>query len=118
MKNLKVVEVNDDEIKFENEIKLFSDHRQDCCENHFLDFADLTMDDFEGLEFDLSSDNFFRRVEDYGIELFPTNGHPVRVPGYGFNNGYYGSNIDLVITDNGRDHKRYDVSECQTIHDG
>ncbi len=114
MNNLKVVKVTSNEIEFENGVKLHSEHRRDCCENHYLSFNDLTLNDFEGLTFNLSDDSFFKRVPDYGIELIPTNGHPVRIPGYGYNNGYYSSNLDLVIK--GSDfEKTFDVSDCQVI---
>ena len=115
MKNLKVVKINSDELEFENGITLYSDHDQDCCEHHYLDLSDLTIDDFDGLEFDLTNNNFFKRIEDYGIELIPIKGHSVKIPGYGSNNGYYSSNLDLILTNN-KDFKRtYDISSCQVI---
>lgn len=115
MKNLKVVSLNSDEITFDNGVKLYSNHNQDCCENHYLSMRDLTISDFEGLEFDLSNDDFFERIEDYGIALKPLNGYPVRIPGYGSNNGYYSPHLDLIITDtDGRTTlKEYNISECQ-----
>lgn len=114
MKNLKAVKIENDELVFNDGTRLLSNHDQDCCEWHYLDFEDLDISDFDGLEFDLTNDDFFNRVEDYGIELKPINGHVVRIPGYGSNNGYYGSNIDLIIADaNGKTIKSYDVSECQ-----
>ena len=113
MKNLKVIKVDSDVIYFENGVKLYSDHDQDCCEHHYLSMNDLTIADFDGLEFDLSNDDFFERIEDYGIALKPINGFPVRIPGYGSNNGYYGSNIDLIVTDGKGIKKVYDISECQ-----
>ena len=114
MNKLKAVKIENDELVFNDGSRLLSDHDQDCCENHYLDFADLNIDDFEGLEFDLTKDDFFNRVEDYGIELKPIKGHSVKVPGYGSQNGYYGSNIELIIKDiNGKTVKSYDVSECQ-----
>jgi hypothetical protein len=70
------------------------------------------------LVFDISGDNFFNRIEDYGIEILPTNGQPIRVAGHGYNNGYYSANIDLVVFDSfGKFVKKYDVSECQVIQD-
>ena len=113
-KKTKVIKVDSESIEFENGITLSSEHISDCCENHYLSFSDLTIADFEGLEFDLSNDNFFKRIEDYGIELIPINGHSVKVPGYGSNNGYYSSKLDLVISGNGIE-KSFDVSECQII---
>lgn len=63
MKNLKVVEINSDKIVFENGMKFYSNHNQDCCENHYLSMGDLTTSDFDGLEFDLTKDDFFERIE-------------------------------------------------------
>src|SRR3990167_10682577 len=99
MKNLKVVKVTSDEIEFENGIKLTSDHSQDCCESHSLYLSDLKIEDFDGLEFDLSNENFFKRIPEYGIELIPIVGYSVKIAGHGYNNGYYSSNLDLVLSD-------------------
>jgi len=115
MKQVKVIAVTADEILFENDIRLYSDHDQDCCEHHYLDLEHIKIDDFEGLVFDLSNDNFFERIEDYGIALKPINGFPIRIPGYGSNNGYYSSNLSLVLTDDKDFNKTFDISECQLI---
>jgi hypothetical protein len=48
--------------EFEKNIKLFSEHECDCCENHWLDFEHITMSDFEGLEFDFTNDNFLEKM--------------------------------------------------------
>lgn len=111
MKNLKVIKLEYDIVTFENGVQLYSDHRQSCCESHYLSFDDLNLSDFENLEFDLSDDNFFRRVEGYGIELIPINGFPIRVPGYASNNGYYSSEMRLCISTSPP--REYDISECQ-----
>lgn len=113
MENLKVLKVENDEILFENGVRLYSYHRQDCCESHYLSMDDLTIEDFEGLEFDLTNDNFFRRIEDYGIELVPIKGHSVKIPGYASNNGYYSNQLDLILTDGKDFTKEYDITECQ-----
>ena len=113
MEKVKVVSIKDNIIVFDNGVKLFSYHDQDCCEHHDLEMNDLTLCDFDGLEFDLTNDNFFNRIEDYGIELVPTKGHSVKIPGYGYNNGYYSSQMDLVLEKEGKYIKRYDISECQ-----
>lgn len=115
MKNLKVVALNSDQITFDNGVKLFSNHNQSCCEHHYLSMDDLSLEDFKGLEFDLTKDDFFERIEGYGIALKPLNGHPVRIPGYGSNNGSYSSNLDLIVTDmeGYKILKQYDISDCQ-----
>lgn len=117
MNKIKVVKVESELIEFENGVQLYSNHEKDCCENHWLSFGDLTIDDFKDLEFDLTNDNFFKRIEDYGIELVPINGHSVKVPGYGSNNGYYSSNLDLILTNNKDFNKEYDISSCQVVTD-
>lgn len=109
----KVVSLDSETVSFDNGWSLYSDHEGDCCENHWLSMEDLTLEDFEGLEFDLSNDDFFNRIEDYGIELVPIHGHSVKIPGYGSNNGYYSSNLSLVLYGDNKVQKEYNITECQ-----
>jgi len=74
------------------------------------------MTDFEGLEFNLTNDQFFRRIEGYGIELIPIRGFSVRVAGYGYNNGYYSSDLELVLTHEGKTKRSYDITKCQDYY--
>lgn len=115
MNRLKVIRVNDDGITFENGSYLTSNHDSDCCESHQLNFQELTLSDFEGLKFDLTNEKFFNRVDGYGIELLPLHGHPVRIAGHGSNNGYYSTQLDLVVTHPDRTRKVYNITECQDI---
>jgi hypothetical protein len=117
---LKVVSIGENFLTFEDfmsgkSFKLESDHESDCCENHYLSFEHFTIKDFEGLKFDLSNDKFFEKVPEYGIRLLPLNGHPIPVPGYGYNNGYYGTNLCLKVTDGDGNITEYDITECQVI---
>lgn len=107
----KVIEVSGDGIKFDNGLSLTSYHDQSCCESHYLDFSNLSLNDFEGLEFNLEDgENWFTRVEDYGIALNPVMGFPVRIPGYGYNNGYYSHELTLILGE-----KRFDITERQKV---
>jgi len=116
MNKTRVYAIKDNIIYFDSNVKLYSDHEQDCCEQHELDMKDLTLEEFEGLIFDLTNDNFFERVKDYGIRLKPLNGHPVPIPGYGVNNGYYSSDLSLVVKSNNSEfRKEYKIDECQII---
>lgn len=117
MENLKVINISSDAIEFENGVKLYSNHDSDCCEHHELTLEDLTIEDFNGLEFNLSNDDFFNRIPDYGIELIPIHGHSVKIAGHGYNNGYYSDQLDLIIEKDGKEIKRYDITECQVIED-
>ena len=118
METARVVQVDDYEIRFDNGYVLSSDHDQDCCESHYLSFRDLSLEDFDRMDFDLSGDSFFRKVEDFGIRLIAKDGREVPVPGYGFNNGYYGDNISLVLTNSQLETiGSWDVSECQVARE-
>lgn len=113
--NCKVVSMDDESITFDNGLVLSSYHEQDCCEDHYLDFSTSSLSDFDGLLFDLTSEDFFERVEDYGIRLIPKlgTGHPIAIPGYGNNNGFYSSNLELILTNNNGFKQVYDITECQ-----
>ena len=116
MNKSKVVQVSSENIEFQNGLRLYSEHDQDCCELHYLDFNDLTISDFEGLEFDFTNDNFFKKIEGYGIELIPIHGHSVKIPGYGANNGDYSTELTLVLSE-GKDFiKKYNITECQEVN--
>lgn len=116
MKKLQVVKVTSEFIKFNDGTKLSSFHESECCEHHYLCFGDLTIKDFEDLSFNLSSKKFFRKIGDYGIELVPVKGHTIKIPGYGYNNGYYSDELILILEDkNDNIIKRYDITECQVV---
>ena len=116
-KNKKVVVTKIDKfsITFNDGTRLTSEHKQDCCEQHYLCFDDLTIIDFNDLEFDLLSDDLFEEIQGYGINLKPTNGFPIKIPGYGYNNGYYNSSLFLVLKNKNGFFKEVDISGCQTI---
>lgn len=112
---VKVIKVEDEGLKFEDGSYLTSHHDHDCCEDHYLCFKDLSLQDFEGLEFDLDRPNqVFEKVEGYGIRLLPTNGQPVSVPGYGYNNGYYSDHLDLIIQRKDSS-TTFDITKCQVV---
>lgn len=107
-----IEKVDDEGIYCDNGYFIYSRHDPDCCEYHWLAFEEAD-DDLVGKQLNLSEE-WFIRVEDYGIRLVPINEHEVCIPGYGQNNGYYSSNISLYIIDsNGFVIQEHDVSECQ-----
>ena len=104
-------------IVFSNGYKLTTNHESDCCEHHYWSLTDLSLSDFDNLEFDFDDDNFFGRIEGYGICLVPVNGFPIRIPAYGSNNGYYSDNLSLVLSKDDKTIKEYDITECQESSD-
>lgn len=114
----KVVAIkNEDDgvIEFSNGYRLSTHHDQDCCESHYWSLTDLTINDFDGLEFDLDDDNFFGRIEGYGICLVPVSGFPIRIPAYGYNNGWYSSDLSLILSKDNKTINEFDITECQNI---
>ena len=111
-----ITKVYDEVVEFDNGGRLQSHHDSDCCERHWLDFG-TAEEELIGKQLDLSTE-FFERVPEYGIRLNVIGNHPVSVAGYGNNNGYYSSYIDLVVLDkDGTVLQRHDVSDCQEISD-
>ena len=104
-------------IVFSNGYKLTTNHESDCCEHHYWSLTDLSLSDFDNLEFDFDDDNFFGRIEGYGICLVPVNGFPIRIPAYGSYNGYYSDNLSLVLSKDDKIIKEYDITECQESSD-
>ena len=113
-----VTAISNETLHFSDGSEIYSDHESECCEHHYLDTSDLTLDEFKGLEFDLTSDTFFERVPDYGIRLLPLNGHPISIPGYGENNGYYSTSLALVVESPGKPKRIYSITECQFHKEG
>jgi len=115
MKNYKVIGIDCDKIIFDGVI-MFSNHSPDGggydSDIHYLDLTVLNIKDFKDLEFDLNGE-FFERIHGYGIALIPIKGHPVRIAGYGYQNGYYSDELTLVLT--GEIEKTFDITKCQEL---
>lgn len=125
---MKIKQINEEELIFDDGSILMSAHDQDCCEWHWLDFSVMSyynVGTSSGKEinileqeFDFSNGVTFKKVEDVGILLMDTDDNKYLICGYGSNNGYYGTNINLEYRDrDGNIIFEYDVSECQEISD-
>ena len=104
-------------IVFSNGYTLTTHHESDCCEHHYWSLSDLTINDFDGLAFHLDGGSFFGRIEGYGICLVPINGFPIRIPAYGSNNGYYSTNLSLILSNGNEIIDKFDITECQEEDD-
>lgn len=115
-----ITKISRDVIHLSDGSKIYSYHQQDCCENHYLDFSNEVNDgkdsDLLGMELDLSG-IFFNKVPNYGIEFVSSDKRKfVRIPGYGSNNGYYGTDLTLVLEKNDGSKVGWNISECQLIN--
>lgn len=84
-------------ISFDCGLSLVFERDSDMGASANFDLEHISIEDFKDLEFDLSDDKFFRKIEGYGIELIPTNGHSVKIPGYAVVDGYYSCNLYMEI---------------------
>ena len=98
---MKAIKLKDDVLYFDDGTTIEAIHDQDCCENVYADFKQLEDTGFFGKEFD--------KINVVGI-----NGSGIRindyfVPCYNQQNGYYSSNLVLVLK-NGKESKTIDIS--------
>ena len=99
---MKIKNVTDNFIEFDNGNKITYKHDQDCCEYNYADFSilnennvnysfnfnpELTFDFIYGMGFRFGS------VDTYG------NMHWIFIPCYSEQNGYYSDNIDICYND-------------------
>ena len=95
---MKIKEVNDEHILFDNGTEITFDHEQDCCECNYADFTQITPETVgydqefvEPLAFSFIDGKGFRfgNYARYGIS------NPIFVPCYSDQNGYYSSDINV-----------------------
>ena len=112
----KIIKLEQELITFDDESTLSSSHDGDCCESHYIDASGIELDEVKDLEFDLtqSLEQLIERVEGYGIRLKSLNNFALPIPAYGYNNGFYGTNIDLTLQTKNKS-ETIDISECQDI---
>ena len=89
---MKIKEINDDYIIFEDDSRISFDHEQDCCEWNYADFRQL--DDLARAHDFNMKELHFNAVEDSGFR-FGDNRRMFFVPCYSVQNGYYSSDINI-----------------------
>lgn len=117
---MKINEINEKGIKFDNGAKLEHYHDQDCCENVYADWENIQVMTRIGrnsinsnyLDFD---ENLFSKIEfqkDVGFTIEDDNGIKLFVSCYNRQDGYYSSDLSLIYTNsNGRKYT-IDISDC------
>lgn len=104
---MKIEIINDSGIIFNNGTKLSHYHRQDCCENVYADWEYLrqynilpstgeTISIYD-IEFDDSITNNIDYEKNMGIKLISKTGDKWFIPCYNEQNGYYSSDLNLII---------------------
>lgn len=130
IKNLKYKYTGGGPFTLENDeylIQMYDYHENNCCEEHFIDWKYGLDQMTDEMKFTVNTNNYYNgfieKVEDYGIRIIPNpgTGHPIAFPGYGYNNGFYSTDIILVVVVFDKNSNtiflkdELDISECQDI---
>lgn len=105
---MKIKEVNDEHILFDNGTEITFDHEQDCCECNYADFKQL---DSIARDYEYNETLIFEALDKEGF-LFGDNGRLFFVPCYSEQNGYYTDEIDIYL--NGKKVLHFD---CEARYD-
>lgn len=92
-RELKIVEVNDEHILFDNGYEIVYDHEQDCCEDNYADFKQI-----EDIAFDYTFKGKlrFEKVEQAGFR-FGDSRRMFFIPCYSDQNGYYTTEVEIYL---------------------
>ena len=117
---MKIVKITDEEIKFDNGYILRYFHEQDCCEHVYADFRVLNTYNvstktgkkihIKNIDFEESIKNLIEGIENAGFNMISKIGEKFFVPCYNEQNGYYGSDLELILTVNDNIFESYDIS--------
>lgn len=92
---MKIIEINEESIVFDNGKKITFDHYQDWCEYNYADFQQLLDQQVVGtVEFDESS-LVFEKSGEHGFRFGSIGTHMYFVPCYSEQNGYYTLDVDI-----------------------
>lgn len=107
---MKVIKIDEHGITIDNGARIEDYHNQDCCEAVYADWNALK--DSNIMDFDFP--------ENFTIEGVPNSGFrigPYFVPCYDQQNGYYSSDLSLIITYPNRRTRIWDISRfCLEQH--
>lgn len=89
MISIKVIKITEEYIEFDDGTKITDNHEQDCCENVYANFKALKDQGIKEKE--------FKKIKIDGVKNsgFKLNGY--FIPCYNEQNGYYASNLELII---------------------
>lgn len=107
---MKILEINEKEIIFDNGTKLSYYHSQDCCEWVYADFKSLKS------ESGLMDHEFKEEIELEGVKDAGFRIEGFFIPCYNKQNGYYSSDLELIINYPNKTEKKIDISDFVEDH--
>jgi hypothetical protein len=109
---MKITNIDNDGLIFDNGATISHYHSQDCCEHVYADWASLKDQSLEDVEF---NDFIIEKVAGSGFRIVAANKNAYFVPCYNEQNGYYSSALELIIGFKGNT-KQVDISDCVEDH--
>ena len=88
---MRIREVNEDAIIFDNNNTITFGHNQDCCEWNYADF--MRLDDL-ARDYEFAEKLIFEAIDEAGFR-FGDKRQMFFVPCYSYQNGYYSCDIDI-----------------------
>lgn len=115
---MKIIEIKENKIIFDNEYELESYHEQDCCEHVYADFEVLKdynvstktgkTINIKDIDFEEHLEYLIQGIENEGFNMISKIGEKFFIPCYNSQNGYYSSELELIL-------KRGEVKEFMNI---
>lgn len=97
---MRIKEITNEKITFDNGNYIAYDHNQDCCEWNYADFSYL-VEEAGIMNYDFPEELMFEVVDGSGFR-FGSAYRKFFIPCYSNQNGYYSSDIDIYYnTENG-----------------
>ena len=107
---MKIKEIKESEIIFDNGYIMSDYHEQDCCENVYADFKTLKTYNvstktgkeikINEIEFEEDIEKHLEYIENMGFNIISKIGEKFFIPCYNSQNGYYSSDLELIIRKN------------------
>lgn len=107
---MKIKEITDEAIYFDNGMRIWYDHEADCCEWNYADFKQL--DDL-ARNYKFNENLKFEAVEDAGFK-FGDSKRMFFVPCYSEQNGYYSCDIEIWFF-NGHTSEQKLLFDCEFV---
>jgi len=116
---MKLIEVNEGGLVFDDGSTLYSMHCQECCEEVYADFGGMqVVTRVEGNSVNSMDLEFFGNlldsivpIEGLGFYIVTKEGVCILVSCYNIQNGYYSNKLELVY-DSGNLRKTKDITNC------
>lgn len=104
---MKIKEINEEKIVFDNGYELEYYHEQDCCEHVYADFEvlkDYNISTKTGktinikeIDFKEDLEELIEGIQEQGFNMISKIGEKFFVPCYNEQNGYYSSELELIL---------------------